>query len=336
MKKQVDKLLICNSNMFVPTVLSEVLGHPDEHYLVISDTKSITKFFEFLEIGNVDYIEYGWTEGRFGFIKKKHELYRKIQDYIIDEIVFFHTEWGEMVNWLIKKLSKTIPVKYCKIYDPIPVPRSKNFKKILKIKLQQKIWWGMSVDVLEHSYAFPSLPESFYRQIRSATIQIPVEHQLVNEYVSEKLGGLNLNADNVLLTGTIVADGLAEDSFYTELTNKVIETVGTGNLVSKCHPRFMELYGKEQDLPQVPSYIPGNVLIDNYKCFIGYESTLLVEAAAAGKKSISLLYLLLLSDDVKNRQIALLNSRLQGKGQILFPKTFGELKELVAVKTYEK
>ena len=316
--------------MFIPTVMTELLNHPQNHYLVISDIKSISQFFDFISLPNMDDVEYGWTKGRFGFIEKKNELYKAIQQFKIEEVVFFHAEWGEMANWLIKKLSKDIPVKYCKIYDSIPAPRSDNWKEVVRIKLQQKIWWGVDVDVLKHSKAFPSLPESFYKEVHAETIQMPVDIELVTNAVAEKLGKINLNAENVLLTGTIVADELAEETFYTELTNKIIETVGEENIVSKCHPRFKDLYGKENDLPQVPSFIPGNVLINNYKCFIGYESTLLVEAAVAGKKSISLMNFLQISDETKKRWVDFFDSRLQGKGKILLPKTWEEFKTMIS------
>ena len=316
MKKQIKKLLICNSNMFIPTVMTELLKCPQNHYLVISDIKSITQFFEFMSFQNIDYVEYGDEKGRFGFLRQKEKLNNVIRQYNIGEVVFFHAEWGEVANWLIKKLSKDVPIKYCKIYDSIPAPRSDNWKEVVRIKLLQKIWWGVDVDVLKHSKAFPSLPESFYKKVHAETIQLPVDIELVTGYVAKKLGGENLDAENVLLTGTIVTDGLAEASFYTELTNKIIEIVGKDRLVSKCHPRFKDLYGKENELPQVPSFIPGNVLINNYNCFIGYESTLLVEAAVAGKKSISMMNFLEISEDAKRRWVDFFDSRLQGKGKI--------------------
>lgn len=333
MKKKVKKLLICNSNMFIPTVMTEVLSHLQEHYLVISDTKSITKFFEFVSLPNIDYIEYGQLDNRFDFIKKKKKLMSQVQQYEIGEVVFFHAEFGAMANWLIKKLSHSLPIKYCKIYDSIPAPRSKKWKIVFLTKIRERLMWGVAVEVLEGSaYPLPSLPPSFFKKVKAATIQLPIDNKLVTDYVSEKLGSMNLNAENVLLTGTIVADGLADASFYTKLTNKVIDTVGAENLVSKCHPRFKDLYGKEQDLPQVPSFIPGNVLMDSYNVFIGYESTLLVEAAVAGKKSISLMHFLQVKDEVKQRLFDFFDSRLQGRGKIFFPNTLEELETLVKSK----
>lgn len=61
--------------MFIPTVMTELLNHPQNLYLVISDIKSITQFFEFMSLPNMDYVEYGWTKGRFGIDIKTHDCH---------------------------------------------------------------------------------------------------------------------------------------------------------------------------------------------------------------------------------------------------------------------
>lgn len=333
-KKKVESLLICNSNLFIPTVLTEVLSHPQKQYLVISDTENIHHFFAFLNIPNVIYVEYG-IKGRFDFIGERKKLNNKVNRYDIGRVVFFHAEFGEMANWLIKKLSKNVPICYCKIYDSIPAPHSKQLWKVFKLKLRQWIYWGVDMDVLEHTKIFPSIPKSFFRNVNATTISIPVDMELISHNVSDKLKDENLHADFVLLTGTEVATGKCDEFTYEQLINSVIDILGIEKTISKCHPRFHNFYGKEKLLRQIPSYIPGNVLIDNYDCYIGFESTLLVEAAKAGKKSISLIELLPLSDDAKQCYYNFFTSRLQGlqgKGNIIFIKKLYELKKVVDLK----
>ncbi len=46
--REIEALLICNSNMFVPTVLTEVLTNTEKKYIIISDTDNIRQFFNFL------------------------------------------------------------------------------------------------------------------------------------------------------------------------------------------------------------------------------------------------------------------------------------------------
>ena len=109
--REIEALLICNSNMFVPTVLTEVLTNTEKKYIIISDTDNIRQFFDFLALPNVIYKHYGFNpkkDGRFGFIRKKNELLNYVFQYEIDKVVFFHAEFGAMANWLISQLSKKI------------------------------------------------------------------------------------------------------------------------------------------------------------------------------------------------------------------------------------
>lgn len=328
-KKKVKSLLICNSNMFIPTVLTEVLSNPQESYLVISDTNNITQFFEFMSIPNIDYIEYGQLEWCFDFISKKRMLLKQIMQYEIGQVVFFHAEFGEMANWLIKKLSKKIPVNYCRLYDRAPCPHCKNLKNVIKIKLRQYLYWGVKMDVLQGAYPFPSIPKVFFHDVKAETISMPIDNELVTNAVSSHMVKMKLSGLYVLLTGTVVHDGYYLADVYTEHISKVIISLGKDNVISKCHPRFKDLYGLEQELPQIPSFIPGNVLINNYDYYIGFESTLLVEAAVAGKTAISLIDLLPTSDELRNYTHNFFDNRLQGRGNILYPKTIEELKAIL-------
>ena len=327
-KKNVKSLLICNSNLFIPTVLTEVLSHPQEHYLIISDIENIHRFFNFLVLTNIDYVEYG-IKGHFDFIKEKRKLFSKVIHYNIGRVVFFHAEYGDMANWLIMKLSKTIPICYCKIYDSIPAHHSRKLWKTLKIKLREWIYWGIDMDVLDHTSVFPSIPQKFYNSVKASIVTMPVDMTLVTRYVASKIKDENLYADYVLLTGTVVATGKADAITYERLTNNIIDVFGIEKTVSKCHPRFKDLYGKEKELKQIPAYIPGNVLIENYACYVGFESTLLVEAAIAGKKSISLIDMLPLSVEARQSIHVFFTSRLQGKGQILYPQSLEELEAFI-------
>lgn len=329
---KIESLLICNSNMFIPITLTEVLSHPNKQYLVISDTENIRQFFEFLALPNVIYRHYGFNpkqDGRFGFIRRRKELLNYVSQYKIGQVVFFHAEFGAMANWLIEKLSKKLPIKYCKLYDSIPAPRAPLSLKTLKIKTSEYIYWGQKMDVLVGSYSFPSLPDSFFRKVKAETIKMPVNMALVNNSLMEKLNSLRIRGKYVLLTGTVVLDGIYSEDVYEPFINDMIDALGQESVVSKCHPRYKNLYGKEKDLVQVPSFIPGNVLLDCFDYYIGVESTLLVEAALAGKKAISLIDWLKPNEDVRNNFHAFFKNRLQNKGKIYFPKSMDELKEMV-------
>lgn len=329
MKKKVKQMLVCNSNMFVPTVLTEVLRHPQDSYLVISDIKNIVLFMNFLNLCNVDCIDYESLERGLNFIRGKRNLLNQIDLYDIGQVVFFHAEFGDMANWLIKRLSKSTPIKYCRIYDKMPLPPYKPFLRAMKIKIKQKVFWGMDVDILDRGRPIPSLPDSFFSKICAEIIKMPIDRDIISDYVSKKLSCLKIHSKFVLLTGTVVTVGLCPPKEYEQLINQVLDLLGIENTVSKCHPRFNDLYGQERLLRQIPSYIPGNVMIESYDCYVGFESTLLVEAAVAGKKSVSLINLLPISVETKKHWIIFLDSRLNGKGIIFYPKDIVELEQLL-------
>lgn len=314
--------------MFIPVTLTEVLSHSDKQYLVISDTDNIRQFFELLALPNVIYRHYGFNpkqEGRCGCVRRRNELLNYVSQYEIGRVVFFHAEFGAMANWLIEKLSKKISIKYCKLYDSIPAPRAPFSLKTLKIKTSEYIYWGQKMDVLVGSYSFPSLPQSFFRKVKAETIKMPINMALVNNRLKAKFNSLGIRGKYVLLTGTVVLDGIYSEDVYTPFVNKLIESLGQENVVSKCHPRYNNLYGKEKDLVQVPSFIPGNVLLDSFDYYIGVESTLLVEAAQAGKTAISIIDWLRPDEEKRKAHHAFFENRLQGRGKIFFPTSMEEL-----------
>ena len=329
MKKKVKQMLVCNSNMFIPTVLTEVLGHPQNSYLVISDIKNIILFFNFINLCNVDCIDYEGFERDLLFFRGKRNLLNIIELYEIEQVTFFHAEFGDMANWLIKRLSKSIPVKYCKIFDKMSLPPHKPSLETIKIKIKQKVFWGMDVVILDRGRPIPSLPDAFFLKICAETVTMPINRKLISDYVSQKLSCIRIHSKFVLLTGTVVKVGLCPPKEYEQIINQVLGILGMKNTVSKCHPRFDDMYGRERELRQIPSYIPGNVMIDSFDCYVGFESTLLVEAAMAGKISVSLINLLPISVEVKKHWRCFLDSRLDGKGKILYPNDLIEFEQLL-------
>ena len=325
-------LLVCNSNMFVPYTLTEILSNPEKKYLVISDIESIKKFFDLIELPNADFYMYGYNpriDGYFGFIKAKRKLFNHVSQYSLDRVIFFHAEYGQMANWLIEKLSKNASIEYCKVYDSMPLPKAPLTKRRVIIDLQQRIWWGQKMDIIVSSRPFPSLPKSFFQKVKARQITMPVDAELNSNYVKKKLAEFDIKGSTVLLTGTTVCVGMFTEETYVPFVNSLIEAIGEDNVCSKCHPRFNKLYGKENELRQVPSFIPGNVLLDSFDCYIGFESTLLVEAAHAGKTTISLIDCLRPAEEVRLRYHDFLENRLRGKGIIHFPQSIEEVKSIV-------
>ena len=183
------------------------------------------------------------------------------------------------------------------------------------------------------TYPFPSLPCSFFKKIQAETISMPVNNALNKQAVYQIFNDYEIKGNYVLLTGTAVQDHWYAEEVYTTFINQIIDMLGRDKVLSKCHPRYKELYGKEKELTQIPSFIPGNILIDNFDFFIGIESTLLVEAAKAGKIAISIIDWLRPNEQLYKVQHDFFDNRLQGQGIIYYPKTMADLKEILNMKS---
>lgn len=330
----INTILICNSNMFIPIVLTEILSNPQKQYIVLSDISNIKDFFSLLKLPNVIYYHYGfnpWRDGWFSFIKKKKNLYEYVVKYPINRIVFYHAEYGEMANWLLKKISHRANVEYCQVYDTIPAPKAQwSFKK-MRIILSQYICWGQKMDILQGAYLFPSLPASFFLKINVKIVKPWIDIKLVSKCIRGNFLQNSNYGNIVLLTGSVGFNNIYPEKRYREFINSLILSVGKENIVSKCHPRYNNLYGLEKALIQVPSFIPGNLLLDCFNYYIGVESTLLVEAALAGKIAISIIDWLKPDENVRIIQHKFFENRLNGQGIIYYPKSISELKEIIAV-----
>ena len=198
----IEALLICNSNMFVPTVLTEILSNPDKRYIVISDTANIVKLFDFFAFPNVVFYKYGTN--LLGVFKEKKRLLSLFKPYNIKQVVFFHTEWGQIANWLIRKLSISIPICFCEIYKPLPLPKAPLSWKVLKMYFFQYILWGVRVKVIIRGKPFPSLPDSFYKEVKAKTIKMPIDNSLISKITIDKLYGDKSYPKILLLTGSVV------------------------------------------------------------------------------------------------------------------------------------
>ena len=88
--------------------------------------------------------------------------------------------------------------------------------------------------------------------------------------------------------------------------------------------------GKYIDVYNANTFNGTNVILDAFDIYIGYFSTLLVEAAQNGKKVISTLYLMKPQNEASQQRFyEYLENRLNGKGIIYFPKTIEEFKDII-------
>lgn len=321
--------IICNSNLFVPYVLTEILTHKEEHYLILTDIDNIECFFNEVCPDNAEMLRYYQPEGK-KILKSRRKLIESTDKYNIHKIIFFHAEFGGIINWFILKKSKDTVICYCKVFNRQPFPKAHGLEA-LKCWLFNRFLNGTSMDILDNNARlFPSLPDSFFIKARVEKYEIIIDNDIINLFITSKLNILNLGAKVLLLTGSSVAAGYVEENEYTTKTDALIEAIGKDNIVTKCHPRFKDVFGKEKEMVEVPSYIPGNLIINFYDVYIGNHSTLLIEAAMAGKLAISLLDYYNEDSTQKSGLKAFFEDRLQERAKIYYPTSITEVLSLIS------
>ncbi|MBV3867591.1 hypothetical protein [Phocaeicola coprocola] len=316
-------LLICNSNLFVPVILTKILSNQEETFLVLVDQDCFKNLFEFLCLQNVILIITRNPSIKQIYSTKK-ALLKQLNKYKITDIIFYHNEFGDISNWVIHKLSSKAQIYHGNIYDSLPYPIIYNFKG-LKLKLKHQVLYHTNIDPKYNGNRFiPSLSKKFFQNNHVHNIQCISNLTIINKYLNHKL---NIDQNKILLlTGSVVASHQIDEQTYTQYMNNIISTIGENRILSKCHPRFNDLFGQECKIQQIPSFIPANLILNNFEYFIGYNSTLLVEAAIAGKKAISLIDLIpAINPQTPQSWHTFFTNRLQKDYTIYFPKTIEEL-----------
>ena len=322
-------LLIFNSNLFAPVILNELYGNKENNYLVYVDEPGILKLCLSLKIPNAIIIDFTDEKiGNYRLFNKRRYIINSLAQYSISDIYFYHTEYGGLANWVISKFSKKANIYYCEVYQKMPFPKAINLLG-LKTFMRYYLYYNTIVVPLKQSNKkiIPSLSDSFFKKnnvmkkhISSASNILPEVENCLSQY----------KGDIMLLTGSVVQSGQVLESIYEENINKVINACSGFDIISKCHPRFSDIFGKERELKSIPSYIPANLLLHFFDVYIGYNSTLLVEAAINGKLAISLIDLIPAREEIISKNWhSFFTNRLGGKGIIEYPKTLEELQSLI-------
>ena len=313
--------------MFVPIVLTTLLEHPEEKYIVYTDQDGMYQLFKKLNVPNsitLQYPQLKVIETR----KRKKYIINQLCSYRIESITFYHTEYGQFANWLIGKLSKKTKIYFQPPYEPWALEPQHDLKA-LNLQLKTYLLYGYWSDILlvgEKRYI--SMASSFYKKNNVIRIEPTINSKLIAEYVN-RIFHFEGSNKIVWLDGAVIAGGV-EPKGYTSITDSIIMRIGKEHFFSKCHPRFNDLYGVEKELREIPSYIPINILLDSFDIFIGYWSTALVEAAKLGKIAISTINIMPQTQEGRiETEKKVLDDKLQGKGIILYPKSKEELVSIV-------
>lgn len=292
------ELILCNTNLAVTTVVCQLAKEQKKKFVVFTDVRSIYDFLFLLSPTNMElhFVESVFSySGYWRIIKSK----RRVKDLIvakhINKVYCYHQAFGGFYNWIIHYCARqNCEVIYYRILDNLVLPTAKNNLDTLKMKWIYKLLFSTDVKILDrsnHTY-IPKLTNTFYQKNHIAEKRYSIDEIVINETaqtVINKLGIDTRMASVVLLTGSVMDTGQVKRVEYSEKISQLIAQIGGNRIVAKCHPRFTDETKEEKELLHLPSFIPMDFLLDRFDVFIGYNSTVLREAASKGKVAISLI-----------------------------------------------
>ena len=316
--------------MFIPIVLTTILNNSEQRYLIYVDIPDIYTFLGKLNLpNNCMLLKYPHNINWKNANKAKQFIWNQLVHIDIKSITFYHTEYGELATWLISKYSRNTT-----IYFQSPFPsfcfKKKISLKALKLFLVYKIVYN--TDIVPMNYGndiLPSISPRFFKKNNVINKNAVIDDELVYNYVSESIYGNNNNRSILLVTGSNIAAGFCDETDYGKIINSILSALGKDKFMIKCHPRFDDLLSIEKMLPAIPKYVPGNLILPLFDCYIGLCSTLLSEAANVGKCSISILNLLNIDFKLKSVLKDSIEIKLKSGSTIYYPNSISELNDIV-------
>lgn len=323
------ELALCNTNLCVTYAISLFFSNKTEKYLVLTDQPNIEKFFNFLPLNNVDiyYLPSSYKIFSFDLYKAKKYIKELLLNNSIRKVHIFHQAYGGFYNWIVYAANKLhIEIEYNRVLKDQQYPPANKSLHVLKEKIKYAYLFKTDVHILDrgNKTLMPKLSKAFYRKNNVCEVAIKVNTDVVDNVSKFIIKRLNIELTSssvILLTGSVVGTNQVSKEEYEIKTRKLIEYIGSKNIVCKCHPRFSDETDEEKELPHIPSFVPLEFLLPYYNTFIGYNSTILNQATSLGKTAISLIdYYTPVSVERRDRWHSYLSQN------VLFIKNINEIK----------
>lgn len=333
-------LIICTSHLYIPATIS-IINDKFKDVCLYTDRESIYSFLKNLYQGIDIYLLPKMQEGNkiCAHITRTRVIKASMKNFFakksIDEIIFFHEGFCIEANWLIKYLYKNNGSRV--IY--IPVERTFDFETKWEEETSFRyilrrlyfFWiWGIPIHFYKYMNSiYPIMDKSFYESVKCREMQKEIETvDVVREIDKTLLDPIKYPPTGIVwLENTLRVFSVSwnRDS-YEKFIDDVFSQFPMKRLFFKGHPDQALKYGKEAQMQEIPSFIPGNLLLNRFFCYIGVISDLMFEAANAGTLTISTLYLF----DIESADREMLADYLRNKSEkILFPKTVFELMSII-------
>lgn len=325
-------LICCSTNLCVNIVMSQILNDTKTSFILLTDLDSILLLFNELKLPNVEIFHIKKTAdiNFIQIIKEKNRIRKYLRSKEIDYCYFYHQAFGGIYNWTITYLShRKHKILFNRVTPPIELPRARSVNAI-KQTIIYKVIYNTEITCLNRGnhIILPQLSKAFFQKNKIEFIDITPQHEKNERYICQKfLPNINrLKNKIVLLTGSVVESLQVDQNEYKEKINLLINEIGKEQIISKRHPRFNDLIGIEKELFQLPYFIPMDLFKNSFSIYIGYNSTLLAEAANNGALSISLInYMNPIDCNRRNNWFKYFENILKEGKQIHYPQTLSEI-----------
>lgn len=325
-------IILCTSSLSIPFTIT-LIEKFKETSTIITQSKEIfkflVKFYPKLDIIFVEQLRSYTNKNPIKMIKNNYYNYllkKKLNflfsKYSNSNVFTVIRAFSPLSGYILLVLSKKNKIYHQRIVKSNWKKKKSNLKfRILKI--YNKIVLGIDVDIAkgnDNRYLLP-YSKKFFEKIGAKTIKYKINPNLIKKFSKKKLNIYN-NKILLLCSGYLLEHGSIDKKLFFEFMKQWSLTNNFKKILLKKKNSSEKKKYIEKTLFEVPSYIPANLLIYNFKIVIGIYSATLFEAANKSCKAISLLYIL--SKDAKTINYCenYLNKNLQRNKKIFYPKTY--------------
>ena len=336
-------VLLIASYVSIPPALA-LLTEVNDDFMILTPDKNIYDFMSIMfDKNKIELFEIPIASLKtFNPVTLLHNI-KQINNYkkkvlqvinsIHDCVVYFDlVMYCDFEFWIIKKLSKRNKIFY------LPSTERKNIA--IDQQTMLALWYGFLNRAIYHTKLKPCLhgtdltlllTDDFLHDVGATIYQQIIDYNNLSLNIRDKF---NLKIGKVLLLCGGVVDYIVEKEKYIkavdEIIDFVIEKYGEDNIYIKAHPRFQEYYSKENQLKNIPAFLPAPLVTDLTDIVIGYSSSALFLSTLIGKKVVSFLKMIEPTDKRKfPALIEFLNTNMDKSNPIYFPETIDELKSLL-------
>jgi hypothetical protein len=344
--KNISKIIFCLSYLEVPWTLQLIEESKSNDILLISNIdniiKQILEIYPEINVLSTKKIDIPVIQRNlFVFLKqlinilKKKKIYSTLLNKVNGaDIYFFFVAFGIFESWLILNFSNKNKIYYK------PEVSIKYFNKSYSFisntnKLIYKFLFNINFDTLvNNADQYHAVTKTFLSKISANDCIIPNNLKTIKLKISSKyrtIKGKILYSNSFFIPNSnlTIKEFILKNDLLIEF---LIKRVGLNNIKLKIHPRYKNKLSLENKLFEIPNYLAGNLICNQFEVVIGDSSSLLYESANLNIFSISTLEYFYMDIKYINGCKNYLNTNLLRGKSIKYFRNLNELEKLLKYK----